>query len=290
MTGLIIFREHIKKIYSTADIYILPALKFLVALIVFTQINSRFGYFEMFNNIFIVLVLSIICALLPFNGTVVIGMVMIVINCFALGTEVGLFALALYLLLLILILRFVSSESFAVLIAPFAFAFYFAAAIPVSLGLTKRTVSALTGVCAVISVYFLKMLPAIEKLKSADVNGLELFRKMLTDLLQNQEMLMYIIIFAAVTLVVHLIHTLLTTYGWSISIIVGCGAYLVLALLGSMLTGLRLNIPDLIITVLVSAGICFLISFFLFSTNRCLFCNYNSPIELRIYILKSHCL
>jgi len=267
MTGLIIFREQVKKFYSTADIYILPALKFVIALIVFTQINSRFGYFEMFGNILIILVLSIVCALLPFNGTVVIGMIMIVLDCFALGVEVGAFALGLYLLLLILVLRFVPSESFAVLITPFAFMFYFAAAVPVSLGLTKRAASVLAGVCAIISVYFLKMLPAIEKLKSSDVSGLELLKKMLTDLFQNKEMLMYIIIFAAVTLVVHLLHTLLTKYGWSISIIAGCVTYLVLSLVGSALVGFRLNVGDLIITVLVSAGICFLISFFLYSVD-----------------------
>lgn len=268
MTGLIIFREHVKNFYSRADIYLLPAIKFVVALVVFTQINSRFGYFEMFNNIFIVLILSILCALLPFTGTVVIGMIMIVLDCFALGLETGLFGLGLYLLLLILILRFVPNESFAVLIAPFAFDFYFAAAIPVSLGLTKRVVSTLTGVCAVLSYYFLKMLPAIANMKgSEELTGLDLIRKMAEDLLGNQEMIMSVIVFAAVTLIVHLFHTFLTKYGWSLSIVAGCAAYLVLTLAGGAVLGLRTDIPALVITVLVSAGICFIISFFLYSVD-----------------------
>lgn len=268
MRGLLIFREHVKKIYTSADIYILPALRFVLAFWIFSQINSRFGYFEMFDNIFIVLVFSIICALLPLNGTIVIGMIMIVLNCFALGMEVGLFALALYLLLLILVLRFVSRESFAVLIAPFSFIYYCSAAVAVSLGLTKRVVSAVTGVCAVISVYFLKMLPGIAALKGHDdLSGIELLRKMLNDLLGNQEMILYIIVFVAVILVVHMLHTMLTKYGWSISIIAGCGTYFALTLLGSVLLKLRIDVPALLINVLISAGICFVISFFLYSVD-----------------------
>ena len=268
MTGLLIFREHLKKLYTRADIYILPALRFVIALFVFLQINSHFGYFEMFDNVFVVLVFAIICALLPFNGTIVIGMIMIVLNCFAISMEVGLFALALYMLLLILILRFVSTESFAVLIAPFSFMYFFSAAVAVSLGLTRRIVSAVTGACAVISVYFLKMLPGLAALKEkSDISGLEMLRKMLNDLLGNQEMILYIIVFVAVILVVHMLHSMLTKYGWSLSIIAGCAAYLLLLLLGSAVLGIRIDIAGLVINVLISAGICFMISFFLYSVD-----------------------
>lgn len=268
MTGLLIFREHLKKLYSSADIYILPACKFVLAFIVFNMINSRFGYFEMFNNVFIVLIFSIICALLPFNGTIVIGMIMIVLNCFALGLEVGLFALGLYLLLLILVLRFVSKESFAVLIAPFAFQYYFSAAVAVSLGLTKRAASAVTGVCAVISVSFLKMLPGIAMMKGTeDLSELELLQEMIGDLLADQEMIMSIIVFVVVILIVHLLHSMLTKYGWSISILVGCGVYLALSLAGGSFLNLRIDPAGLIVNVLISAGICLFGSFFLYSVD-----------------------
>ena len=106
MTVFIELREKIKAFYARYDIYILPVVKFALAMVIFIGINNMLGYLTILNNLFVVAVLALICAILPLNGTVVIGVFMIVLHCFGVGLEVGGFALLMYLLMLLLYFRF----------------------------------------------------------------------------------------------------------------------------------------------------------------------------------------
>ena len=61
MTALLELKQKIKNLYSQYEIYILPFLKFVLALVYFIWINANMGYMEQINNIFIVLILALIC-------------------------------------------------------------------------------------------------------------------------------------------------------------------------------------------------------------------------------------
>ena len=63
-------KEKLKEIYAEYGTYILPAAKFLLALAVFQSINHSLNYVPALGNIFIVLILSLICAIIPLNGMV----------------------------------------------------------------------------------------------------------------------------------------------------------------------------------------------------------------------------
>ena len=106
MTTLLEMKQKIKNFYGEHDTWLLPLLKFLLAFLVFQSINSTLGFLEALDNIFIVLILSIICAVLPLNGMAVLGCIMIVAHCYGVGVEVAAFSVLLLLLLMILFLRF----------------------------------------------------------------------------------------------------------------------------------------------------------------------------------------
>ena len=61
MTALLELKQKIKNLYGEYEIYILPFLKFVLALVYFIWINANMGYMEQINNIFIVLILALIC-------------------------------------------------------------------------------------------------------------------------------------------------------------------------------------------------------------------------------------
>ena len=62
MTVLIELREKIKGFFSKYDVYIIPVLKFALAMAVFIGINNMLGYLEILDNLFVVAVLALICA------------------------------------------------------------------------------------------------------------------------------------------------------------------------------------------------------------------------------------
>ena len=131
MTVLLELKQKIKEFYSEHDVLLLSVFKFFLAFLYFNSINSSLGFMEKLDNIFIVLILSIICAVLPVNVMTVIGCVLIVLHCYAVGLEVAGFAALLIILLLILFLRFTSEDNLALVLTPAAFRFHISAAVPI---------------------------------------------------------------------------------------------------------------------------------------------------------------
>ncbi len=57
MTALLEFKQKIKGIYAQYEMYMLPFLKFVLALVYFIWINTNMGYMTALDNIFVVLIL-----------------------------------------------------------------------------------------------------------------------------------------------------------------------------------------------------------------------------------------
>lgn len=65
MTALLELKQKIKEIYGQYEMYILPVMKFVLALVYFLWINANMGYMSRLNNVFLVLILALICSILP---------------------------------------------------------------------------------------------------------------------------------------------------------------------------------------------------------------------------------
>jgi len=67
MTALLEFKQKIKGIYAQYEMYLLPLLKFVLALVYFIWINTNMGYMTALDNIFVVLIfISFIISLFKF--------------------------------------------------------------------------------------------------------------------------------------------------------------------------------------------------------------------------------
>ena len=53
MTALLELKQKIKGVYGQYEMYILPVLKFVLAMVYFSWINSNMGYMSQLNNIFL---------------------------------------------------------------------------------------------------------------------------------------------------------------------------------------------------------------------------------------------
>ena len=104
MTALLELKQKIKEIYGQYEMYILPVMKFVLALVYFLWINANMGYMSRLNNVFLVLILALICSILPSSAMMYIGFVLILVHSYALGIEIAAFMLVLILLMMIFFL------------------------------------------------------------------------------------------------------------------------------------------------------------------------------------------
>ena len=93
MTALLELKQKIKGIYGQYEMYILPVLKFVLALVYFLWVNSNMGYMSQLNNVFVILILALICSILPSSAMMYIGFILILAHSYALGIEVAGFML-----------------------------------------------------------------------------------------------------------------------------------------------------------------------------------------------------
>ena len=141
--ALLELKEKMKLVYAGYGSYLVVLFKFLLALVVFEEINGILPYVEVLDQLVVVLLAALICSIMPWNLMVFCGMGLIVGQCYGVGIEVAGFALALMVIMIILYLRFTPQDALVMLLTPVAFAFGVPCLIPIGYGLTKTPSSAI---------------------------------------------------------------------------------------------------------------------------------------------------
>ncbi len=265
MTALLELKQKIKNLYGEYDIYILPALKFVLALTYFVWINMNMGYMTQLDNVFVVLILSLVCCILPLSVTVFAGYMLILGHSYALSPEAAAFMLVLILFMALLFLRFSSGRNSIMIYTPLAFGFNVPVLLPIGGGLLSDSLAALPAGCGVILYYFIRFLKAQEQvLASPDVVLLEKVKLLADGLVQNWPMWITVVAFVAVTLIVHLIRTRSFDYAWRIAIIAGGVTYVLVMFVGSVFFNVTVLVVPLMIYTLLSVLIGFVLEFVAF--------------------------
>ena len=78
MTALLEFKQKIKGLFAQYEVYVMPLLKFILALVYFIWINSNMGYMRALDNMFVVLILALICCILPSGMMVFTGFALMI--------------------------------------------------------------------------------------------------------------------------------------------------------------------------------------------------------------------
>ena len=265
MTALLELKQKIKEIYGQYEMYILPVMKFVLALVYFLWINANMGYMSRLNNVFLVLILALICSILPSSAMMYIGFVLILVHSYALGIEIAAFMLVLILLMMIFFLRFSGEQNVTFVFTPLSFAFSLPALLPIGSGLMESSLSAIPAGCGVVMYYFIRFLRSQSTiLVNPDLEMTDKLQIMADGLVQNWGMWITVIAFIAVILLVNLIRTRSFDYAWRIAIIAGGVVYVLMIIAGGFYFRLDIDVVTLIIYTVISVVIGLLLEFFVF--------------------------
>ena len=265
MTALLELKQKIKNLYGEYEIYILPFLKFVLALVYFIWINANMGYMEQINNIFIVLILALICSILPSGVMIFVGFAMMLAHGYALGPEVAGFLLVLILFMAILFLRFSSGTNLVLVFTPLSFGFSVPALLPIGSGLLSSAASTLPAGCGVVIYYSIRFLSVQHKLlENPDVLMTDKLKLLTDGIVQNWGMWITVIAFIVVILLVNLIRTRSFDYAWRIAIVAGGVVYILVVLGGGVILNLNIDMINLIVYTVVSVVVGLLLEFFVF--------------------------
>ncbi|MDE6687793.1 MAG: hypothetical protein K2K17_10805, partial [Lachnospiraceae bacterium] len=210
MAQLLLIREQIKSIYSRYEAFIVPILKFLLALITMIFINHNIGYAERLSGTAVTILVALFCSFLPLNFIVMISAVFILLHLYALSLEAVLVVGALVFLMFLLYFRFAPKDTVLLILTPILFSMKIPYVIPLSAGLVGTPASMVSVGCGVVIYYALSYvsLNASVLVASDTETVFEKIRTLIDAIIQNKEMLMVIVAFSATILTVYLIRRL----------------------------------------------------------------------------------
>lgn len=269
MTNLLVIREQLKKFYGDYEVYITPALKFLLALLSFILINSRMGYMSKIDNTAIVLVLALMCSFLPINLIIVLAAILILLHLYAASIECAVVAAAIFLLLFLLYFRFSPKDTLTVVLTPVCFALKIPYVIPLSMGLVGTPASAVSVGCGVIVYYMLNYInSSIPSLAAMDADGaVQKFRYIVDGVLNNKAMMVTIAAFAITIVAVYVVRRLSIDHSWTIAMVSGCILNILCMLFGDLMFNTNISIGGVILGSIVSVAIAKVLQFFVFNVD-----------------------
>jgi len=264
MMSLLVFREQVKNLYHRYDIYIIPVVKFLFALVTIVTINKELGYDARLKTLPVVLALSLLCAFTPSAVMVLVAALLALVHVFFISPIISAVVLVFLMIIYFLYARFTPNLGYIILAIPILYYLKIPYTIPLLLGIISTPMAVVPTACGVLVYYVFQVINSaisVQVNKSVD-DILQLYTNIIDNVIGNKQMIMSIVIFALMLIVVYYVRRMRVDYAFEIAI--GAGA--LTSILGFLISDLILDkaeqILAMILGTIVSALIVFIVQFF----------------------------
>ncbi len=268
MTKLLEIRESIKSFYGKYENFILPVLKFILALVTFLTINGKLGFMEKFAKFPIALILALLCSFLPMNFIVIAAAVLCLLHVYALSLEAVAVVGIIFIVLFLLYFRFSPKDTLVVVLLPLAFSMKIPCSVALAIGLLGTPMSAISTVCGVIVYYTLHFVVGLSKSNGIEISEMATkFKSIIDGIVGNKGMLVAIIAFAATVLAVYFIRRMNIDHAWTIAMIVGALLNILILFVGDLALSTQVPVLGTIIGTIIGFGVAVVIKFFAFNLD-----------------------
>lgn len=264
MSTLLELKEVLQKFYAKNEVFITPLVKFLLAMISLLMINANIGHMDKINNIAIVLVVALMCSFLPSGFMPVFGALFILLHVYDMSLEAAIVVLAVFLIMLLLYFSFSPKDAMLVMLLPMCFVLKIPYIIPIAAGLLCAPASAAAVACGTVAYYVVSIVKNCDLTANVEegANATAKIRVVIDGLLGNKAMVVTIVAFVITVIVVYMIRRLSADHSWTLAIIAGSLADIVILLLGDAVFNTSISPLGVILGGIVCALLAYIIQFF----------------------------
>lgn len=269
MTTLLVAKQYMKLFYSKFEAYITPVLKFLLAFIALTLINSKLGYMEGISKVTVVLIVALMCSFMPMNFIVIMAALFTLLHMYAFSLECAVVVGAAYLLMFLLYFRFSPKDTAVVILTPVCFLLKIPYVMPIAMGLVGTPASAVSVACGVIAYYMIHYVSENITLLGSmvDEETATRFKVIIDGILNNKEMIVTIVAFAVTLILVYLIRRMSIDYAWTIAMVAGALVNIMVLLIGDLMFDKNVSLLSAVLGTVVSFFITMVLQFFVFHVD-----------------------
>ncbi len=271
MTTLLVAKQYIKNFISKYEVYLKPLSKMILALISLMMINGKIGYMHRLDNISLVLIIALMCSFMPANFIVFVAAAFIVLHLYALSLECAAIALVIFMVMFLLYFRFSPRDTLVILLTPICFVLKIPYVMPLAMGLLGGPASAISVGCGVMVSYLISYVAdnatALSGMDTEDIATKFRFRFIIDGLIDNKGMILTIAAFAVTIILVYMLKRLTVDHAWTIAIIAGAIADVMILLVGDLIFDTNVSIVSIIVGTVFSVLIAKVVEFFAFHVD-----------------------
>lgn len=269
MTGLLLWKEHLKGFYQKYNQLLHPLIRFLFTLCTVLSINSTVGYMAKLKNPLVVFMVCLVGTLLPNCMLVFLIGGFLAVHLYAVSVEMALIAVLVMMIIGILYYGFKPGDSWLMVLTPLAFLFKIPYAVPLLVGLGGSLSSVIPVGCGIFFYYLIMYVKQNAGVLTGEaaVDMVQRYSQIVRSVFLNQTMTVMIATCAVGILVVYLIRRLSIVYAWLAAIVTGSVAELVVIFIGDFVFGVPAAPLEMVVGMLVSAALAALYNFFIFSVD-----------------------
>lgn len=268
MTGILMLKEKLKKFYGRNDMFIVPIAKFILAFAALCFINSNTGYMKTLNNILVVMILSLLCALFPNGVTVLLITLVLIAHLFSLSMELAVVTLLVFLLMYLFFFRFTAKSSFWMVITMVCFLMKIPYVVPVAAGLLSSAASIIPVLFGMIA-YYIMMFAKEYAVVVAGTEANDMFANFQAVLngLMNKEIILIAISFSLTIAIVYVIRRLSIDYAWIYAVIAGALTDFVMLLVGNVIFATNIGFMGILIGLFLSIAVGYILNILFFGVD-----------------------
>ena len=269
LTGLLEFKEKLKAFYAKGGIYIRYVCNFVLAFLSMFAMSRKIGCNGIISNPLICIALSIVCAFLPVNITVVIVTIYMIINLFTLSLELAMIALGVMLVIYLLYFRFAPKTGFIMILTPILFFLKLPYVVPVVAALTVGMTGIVPAVSGVFIYYIITFAANYSTaISTLDVNNaLQNINFIFNNILTNKELVTIVVSFAVVITMIYFIKRLSVNYSAIIAVIAGCVTDALIQIIAFAVLSVNFSIIGMIAGHIAAIIVGLAINFFIMSVD-----------------------
>ncbi len=265
MTQLLVFRERMIQFYQRHARLLKLVFRFLISLLLFFAINREVGYDPALRSWYIVVGISIVGLVLPQQVLLFLAALYTTAHIYYVSGMLALTAGLIFALLYFVYIRFVPEHGYVILAVPLLFAIRIPYALPLLLGMVSAPVSLIPMSCG-LAVY--KLIQAMTvAIGTATDDTVLMYNQVIQQTFSDRELYFMIGIFGIVMVLVYCIRNSSVAYAFHMAVPIGAIANIVLFLITNFISDSRINVWQLLVQTILSAGAAYCIQFFLVVLN-----------------------
>ncbi len=237
------------------ELYVFAAVRFVIAYVAFSMINSYTGYMTELEEYPIVLIFALLCTFLPTGVMMFFGAVLILLQFYALSSVLCLITAMIFVLLFGIYLRFTSRKGLYTVLTPMLSVLGIPYAMPVAVGLFDAPYTALSVVCGEVTYFLMKYVIGSAALfaSGTDTSSTKsVITLAATEILTDKEMYLYLGAFFIAAIIVYCIRKLPVDQSHLAAAVVGIVVQLILIGGGEIYLGNSQEVTKIVTGCIVS--------------------------------------